>query len=193
MSNVKKLVKILVFVQCFLLFCTYNKGVVTTAQNELNLVDFIQCPFNEKFDSNTNLEKYVLKKFGKPDYTWKRRRPKEEHSEVIIDHNMIEYKNYKFDIYRGVNKRFEVFDSMLILEFTDLKYGINNKTSIKDIEKLFGKPGSIDKWENNNISFIDYVYVYGDDGPYSYRLDIRFQNGKLSDITIYVGIDAYKL
>ena len=53
MNYLKRLVKILFFAQCFLLFCVCDKkeATITTEQNKLNLADFVKWPFNiEKFD-----------------------------------------------------------------------------------------------------------------------------------------------
>ena len=179
MKYVKNLVKILFLAQCLLLFCTCDKKeVVTTEQNILNLADFVKCPFNEEFDSNTNLEKYVLKKFGKPKYIRKWRAPLYDYSKVVADQIYIQYVGYSFDIYRGVFKKFEVFKNIYIRrDYTDFKYRINNETTIQDVERLFGKPESVDDRDS-------YFYIYSPEGPYQYHLRIAFIDGKIYSISI---------
>jgi len=151
MNHVKNLIKILLFTQCLLLCCVCNKKeeiIVTTEQNILNLADFIKCPFNEEFKKNTNLEKYVLKKFGKPDRVIKDRGPlgHGDAENIITDIIILQYfvenpsDKYEFAIKKGVSKRFEFFKYISIFNLTDLKYGINKKTTMRDIENLFGKP-----------------------------------------------------
>ena len=184
MKYVKNLVKILVIVQC-LLFCTCNKKeetteIETTEQNELNLADFVKCPFKDEFDDKTNLEKYVLKKFGKPKYMRKWRAVIYDNSEVIADQIQIAYKDYSFEIHRGVYKRFEVFKYILILEdFQHIKYGINKETITKDIKRLFGRPERIKDRDS-------YFYSYSPDGQYSYHLNITFIDDKIYSISIEI-------
>ena len=175
MDYVKNLVKILLFAQCFLLFCTCDKKeVVTTEQNILNLADFVKFPFKDEFD-NTNLEKYVLKKIGKPKWIEKFRTTLYDHSEVVIDRIHIEYDGYSFRICRGVSKRFEVFETIYATpDNIDLKYGIKKKeTTIKDIEGLFGKPEKVTNIKN----YTSYEYIYSTE-QYKYLFDIRFIDGK---------------
>ena len=159
MNHTKNIVKILLLVQCLLLFCACDKKeeIVTTEQNILNLADFVKCPFKDEFDDKTSLEKYVLKKFGKPKSIEKLRTWLYDHSEVIVDRIHIEYKGYSFEICRGVSKRFEVFERIYnIPDDIDLKYGIKKQeTTIKDIEKLFGKPEKVDIDQDST----SYIYI----------------------------------
>ena len=195
MKYVKNLVKILVIVQCFLLsllFCVCdNKEIATIEQKRLNLADFVKCPFNEGFDENTDLEKYVLKKFGKPepDNLRRKRGKVGEHSEVIADYSWLMYENYEFEIMRGVNRKFKCFEKMLILDFKDLKHGINKDTTIKDIERLFGKSEDFTDVEDSYII----NYDYEDDSTYFYRIRIAFRDKKLKSIRIAVNIADYRL
>ena len=207
MNYVKNLVKILLFAQCFL-FSTCEKKESTieeqieaaitemkatevepTEEQKLNLADFVKFPFKEKFDNKTNLEKYVLKKFGKPDSLRRKRDTLGEHSEVIADYSYLEYKNYDFEIIRGVNKRFKCFNKIFLLDFIDLKYGINKDTTIKEIEGLFGKSKDFTDVEDSYII----NYDYEDNSTYFYRIRITFGNKKLDSITIRVNIADYKL
>ncbi|MCL1864649.1 MAG: hypothetical protein FWF73_02430 [Spirochaetes bacterium] len=145
----------------------------------------MKCPFNEMFDSNTNLENYVLKKFGKPDIDWKERKKlgKDKELSIVVDWIVLVYNNdkykSKFDITRGINKKLNFFDSILLLDFTDLKYEINNETTIKDIESLFGK--SRDVSEIKDVYEISYDYY---DDIYLYHLKFVFRKKKLSAIHI---------
>ena len=196
MKYVKNIIKLLLLAQCFLLFCTCDKEVITTEQNELNLINFVTWPFNDmKFESSTNLEKYVLKKFGKPDSVSKGRRKIGEHTlpvPIVVDRIELAYENkYEFDITRGINRKIEFFDLIFILDFTDLKYGINNETTIKDIERIFGKPGYVT--EVKDVYEIDYYYSYSDDSPYGYRLEIVFKKKKLRSIYVRALFDPYRL
>ncbi|MCL1864648.1 MAG: hypothetical protein FWF73_02425 [Spirochaetes bacterium] len=197
MKYTKNIVKILLLAQCFLLFCTCDKEVVTTEQHELNLIAFVTCPFNEKFDSNTNLEKYVLKKFGKPYSVSKWRDKLGLHREppkapIEVDQIVLRYeKKYEFEITRGINKKIEFFKMIFLLDFTDLKYGINKDTTIKDIEKLFGNLGGVTEIED--VYEINYYYTYSDDSPYGYTLKIVFRKGKLDYIDIRMKFDPYLL
>ncbi|MCL1864647.1 MAG: hypothetical protein FWF73_02420 [Spirochaetes bacterium] len=197
MKYTKNIVKILFLAQCFLLFCTCDKEVVTTEQHRLNLATFVTCPFNEEFDSNTNLEKYVLKKFGKPYSVSKGRDKLGLHRElveppIVVDRlELIYEKKYQFDITRGINKRLEFFDSIFLLDFTDLKYGINNETTIKDIKSLFGKPYNFTEIED--VYDINYYYSFSKGSPYLYHLEIVFRKKKLHSISIDVIFDPYKL
>jgi len=194
MNYVKNVVKILLLIQCLLL-CTCDKEVVTTEQHRLNLADFVTCPFNEKFDNKTNLEKYVLKKFGEPDSVRKGRKNLGEHRKewaIVTDWIEVAYqRKYTFRIYRGVNKRLEFFDMIFFLEFTDLKYEINNETTIKDIKRLFGKPRDVTDIED--VYDINYYYSYSHDSPYLYHLEIIFRKGKLSSMYVYTIFDPYRL
>ena len=158
MRYVKNLIKILLLVQCLLLFCVCDKKevekeIVTTEQNILNLADFVKFPFKDEFNNKTNLEKYVLKKFGKPKYTRKLRTCLYDHSEINVERISIVYDESSFEICRGVSKRFEVFESIYnIPDNIDLKYGIKKKeTTIKDIESLFGKPEKIKIIQDSTI------------------------------------------
>lgn len=197
MKYVKNLVTILLLAQCLLLFCVCDKKeIVTTEQNILNLANFVKCPFNEEFDDKINLEKYVLKKFGKPNRVSKVRGTTGEHSGVVVDKIGIEYENYSFSIYRGIEKRFEVFKEISMLNYTDLKYGINEETTMRDIENLFGKPELRGRDEEvqsiqqkgsaaySYTGFYNYYYEDNDKSPYRYRLDIGFTKGKLGSISV---------
>ena len=219
MNYVKNLIKILVIAQC-LFFCACNKKetakveaieveatvVETTEQNILNLADFVKCPFNEEFNNKTNLEKYVLKKFGKPDKLGKGRTSlgDADTANIIIDEIWLRYYEkypddgkYSFVIHRGISKRFEVFARIHIWNFTDLKYGINEKTTIRDIENLFGEPESVKRGPREDgrpYSFIDYEYWYSnDDNLYFYRFDLGFRDGKLYSIYIETRIRVERL
>ena len=197
MNSTKNIIKILLLSQCLLLFCTCEKEVVTTEQHRLNLVTFVTCPFNEKFDNNTNLEKYVLKKFGKPDNVWKERRELGIHREladvpIAVERINLEYKNkYQFKITKGINKRLEFFDSIFLGDFTDLKYGINNETTIKDIKILFGNPKDIT--DIKDVYDINYYYSFSDESPYFYHLEIVFRKEKLDTVHVRVKFDPYRL
>ena len=161
MNYVKNLIKILLFAQCFLLFCACNKKeVITTEQHKLNLADFVKCPFNEEFGENTNLEKYVLKKFGTPDSTRKWRSQIADHDERVADKIELMYENCEILIYRWVSKkRFEIFKGIFMLDYTDLKHGINKETTTKDIERIFGKPERAEKFQiEKNIAGSDADY-----------------------------------
>ena len=187
MKYFKNLLMIILFAQCLLLFCTCDEKVSKEQeiQMELNLIDFIKCPFNEEFKNNTNLEKYVLKKFGKPDSVYKWRGGTSDFSEVIAEHIHLTYKkNYIFWINRGVNKKFEVFTKIYIKDFTGLKYGINKDTAIKDIERLFGLHYSGNRQEDD----IRYSYTYSDDSQYVYHFGIGFWKGELYYISIDINI-----
>ena len=191
MKYVKYLVKILLLAQCLLLFCTCDEKVTEEQKIQMksNLIDFIKCPFNEEFDDKTDLEKYVLKKFGKPDRVSRSRGAINDFSEVIADHIYLIYGEiYEFWINRGINKRFEVFKIIFMSNFIDLKYGINKDTTIKDIEKLFGLHYSGNQQEDD----IRYDYTYKD-GPYLYHLGIGFWKGKLNYISIHININDSKL
>ena len=191
---VKNLVKILLIAQCLLLFCACDDReivTVTAEQQVLNLADFVKCPFNEGFDENTDLEKNVLKKFGKPDSVRKWRKKLAAHSEMIVDNSYLSYENYEFEIRRGVNKKFEYFELMLILNFTDLKYGINKETTIKDIERLFGNSEDFTDVEDSYIS--NYSYEDNDDSPYFYRLRLAFRKKKLDSLRVVIKLNPYKL
>ena len=197
MNYVKNLLKILLLAQCFLLSCVYDKKeevVVTTEQNRLNLADFVKCPFNEAFDDKTNLEKYVLKKFGKPDSFQKARGTYDQDNKVLTDWIEIVYEKYTFEIYKGVinNKRFEIFRKIYIDDYTDLKNGINNETTIKDIERIFGRPREakyLQREESDEGNDTIYHYNYNDydnNSPYYYHLDIGFRREKLNSIGINI-------
>ena len=203
MNYIKNFIKILLLAQCLLLSCEYK--VVTTEQNILNLADFVKCPFNEEFDDKTNLEKYVLKKFGKPDSVRKRRAPFGD-IDIINKIDLRYEKNYSFSIYRGVKKRFEFFRNIKIFNYSDLKYGINEKTTIRDIESLFGKPEMAIKGSRTSIlpnGYADsrdddtlYAYRYNNgDNLYYYFIDFGFKEGKLNSIYIdaYFGRETVKL
>jgi len=207
MSFVRRLVKILPLMQCLLLLLPASmckekveKEIILTPeqekQNGLNLADFVKCPFSEEFDSNTNLEKYVTKKFGKPDSTRKVREMLYDYSKVVADKTYLTYEErYEILIYRGVFRKFEVFKTVFILDFTDIKHGMNKETTIKDIERLFG-PREVQSGrgkENNSYSDTIYSYTYSDDGPYTYNLDIGIRKKKLRYISIDVKINDYKL
>ena len=196
MNYIKNLMKILLFAQCLLFYACDKKEteiieIKITEQNILNLADFVKCPFNEEFKKNTNLEKYVIKKFGKPDEFGKGRDTLGNAvvADIIIDEIWLKYSEkmpgdiYSFRIYRGVSKRFEVFAGIYINKFTDLKYGFNEETTIKDIDNLFGKPKEHGiKRKGNDIK--QYYYCYSNDGPYVYHLYIRFTDEKLDSIDI---------
>ena len=225
MNYVKNLIKILLFVQC-LLFCVCDKKeativekteveateIVTTEQNELNLVDFGKWPFNDKLKNTTNLEKYVLKKFGKPDRVIKDRGPlgHGDAENIITDIIILQYfvenpsDKYEFEIYRGVSKRFEFFKYISMYNLIDLKYGINETTTMRDIENLFGKPsldGRDEEVENLQRKGSDaysytgsYRYGHNNDGHlYYYLFDFGFRKGKLVYIYITTVIRAEKL
>ena len=198
MNYVKNLIKLLVIAQC-LLFCVCDKKeaviVETTEQNKLNLIDFVKCPFNEEFDEKTDLEKYVLKKFGKTDRIRKWRGPTGEHSKVIADKIDIIYEKDRFVIYKGVNKKFKVFETIFISNYIDLKFGIDNETTIKDIERLFGQPKKIDniKREKNDEGINSIYYYFRNDGAYSYNLDLGFIQKKLNYIRVNICISSWKL
>ena len=191
MNYVKNLIKVLLIVYCFSLSACGDKKevigdkkeVITAEQQKLNLADFVEWPFNEKFNDKTDLEKYVLKKFGKPDSTRKWRAPLGDayYREVPADKIQIEYESYSFEIYRWVykKKRYEIFKGISIYDHTDLKHGINEKTTIKDIERLFGKPDSVGNYS--------YSYLYTTD-KYSYHFDIVFIGGKLTNLSIRINI-----
>ena len=181
MNYIKHLIKILLLAQCFLLFCEYDKKVVTTEQNISNLADFVKCPFNEEFDKNTDLEKYVLKKFGKPDIIEKWRDWLGDHSERFGDKIRLVYDGkYLFYIHRWVfkSKKFEIFKGISIYNYADLKHGINKETTKKDIENLFGPLKGIDTG----------YYCYNPDGPYIYHFNIGFEKGKVYSISIRINI-----
>ena len=193
-NYIKRLVKVLLLAQCFLLFCVHDKKeVVTTEQNKLNLADFVKRPFNEEFDDNTDLEKYVLKKFGKPDSIRKWRDILYDHSEVVADKIQLSYKKYSFVIYRGVfkKKKFEVFQRISVPDYIDLKHGINKETTIKDIERLFGKPEKIENIQRTegylgcDIYYCYYVYI-NKQYIHRYDLEIGFKNGKLDYLSVFV-------
>ena len=193
MNYIKNLIKVLLFAQCLFLFCVCDKKeIVTTEQNILNLADFVKCPFKEEFDDKTDLEKYVLKKFGKPYTTNKLRRALYDHCEVVVDKIKIEYEESLFRIHRGVSKRFEVFERIYgIPDDADLKYGIKRKeTTIKDIERLFGKPEVVTIIKD----FTSYKYTYNTNQyKYKYDLDIRFINGKYIFLSIDTRIECEAL
>ena len=205
MNYVKNLIKVLLLAQC-LLFCVCDKKEIkTTEQNILNLADFVKCPFNEEFKNNTNLEKYVLKKFGKPDVFGKGRTSLGDaaNAYIIIDEIWLEYlkkdpddKYSSFIVYRGVSKRFEVFSKIYIQNFIDLKYGINEETTMRDIENLFGRPilkgrpEEVQKRRQKGSRYGytgSYYYLYNED-PYVYHLDFEFEKGKLDSIHIKVHV-----
>ena len=192
MNYLKNLIKILLLTQCLLLFCVCDKKEVavveTTEQNILNLADFTKCPFNEKFDNKTDLEKYVLKKFGKTDRIDRRRGPTAEHSVIIADKTNIRYENVSFLIYKGVNKKFNGFKEIFMSNFINLKYGINNETTTKDIEGLFGQPIKIEdiKKKENEKGNDTIYYYYREDGPYSCLLEFRFRREKLNYMAIRI-------
>ena len=195
MNYIKHLIKTLLFVQCFLLFCVCDKKeIVTTEQNKLNLADFIKWPFNEELDDNTDLEKYVLKKFGKPDSIRKWRDWLGDHSEVVADKIELLHKDYAILIYKWVfkRKRFEVFKSIAMTNYTDLKYGINNETTIKDIERLFGKPDEIQNIQREKSDarsdVLYYYYVHEDSVAYVYSLGIGFRKGRYRYISVTINI-----
>jgi len=160
----KYLKNLLIILLCLLLFCSCDEKITKEQKIQMksNLIDFVKCPFNEEFKKNTNLEKYVLKKFGKPDSASKSRGAINDFSKIIAEHIHITYKDYIFWLNRGVNKRFEVFTKIFIKNFTGLKYGINKDTTIKDIEKLFGLRYGGDRQEDN----IHLHSVYNDGSPY---------------------------
>jgi hypothetical protein len=193
MNYVKNLVKIILLAQCLFLFCACDKKeIVTTEQNRLNLADFVKCPFNEVFDNKTNLEKYVLKKFGKPEKVWKWRDVVNDSSDVLVDVIDIEYENYLFVIKKGVKKNFEVFTQIFILNFLDLKYGINKETTMRDIENLFGQPYEakiIKRKEKDEEDGAAYYYIYGENNRYVYHFSIGFIKGKLNSMGIDVNIN----
>jgi len=201
MNYVKNLIKILVIVQCFLFYACDKKEVTTvktiaepTEQNILNLADFVKCPFKDEFNDNTNLEKYVSKKFGKPDKVVKVRDVLGAGStDIVVDRIWLEYTEedpgdrYSFTICRGVSKKFEVFEKISIYVYTDLKYGINKETTMKDIGILFGLPKSIQniqREENDTASDTIYYYLYSTAGPYVYHFTIGFRKAKLNNINI---------
>ena len=191
MSYVKNIAKILLLAQCLLLFCVCDKKeevIVTTEQNRLNLADFVKCPFNEEFNDKTNLEKYVLKKFGKPDSVERGEIAIDEVNGVEGDRIRLTYDGkYSFEIYKWTfkKKKFEIFRLIYIKDCTDLKYGINNETTIKDIERLFGNPGSIEKREGDVAA---YYYSYGTN-QYLYNLAIGLGEGKLYSLRIHININ----
>ena len=197
MNSTKNIIKILLLSQCLLLFCTCEKEVVTTEQNRLNLAAFVTCPFNEKFDDKTDLEKYVLKKFGKPNNVWKYREKLGIHREppdapIVVDRVTLEYKNkYQFDITKGINKRLQFFDSIFLGDFTDLKYGINNETTIKNMKRLFGKPKDVSEIED--VYEINYYYSHKDNIQYLYHLEIVFRKEKLDTVHVRVKFDPNRL
>lgn len=207
MNHVKNLINILLLVQ-FFLFCACNEKKATvyyeeetaikiTEQNKLNLVDFVKCPFDEEFDDKTNLEQYVLKKFGKPDKFGKGRAPLGDASgaDIITDKIWLRYdRKYSFIICKGVSKKFEVFDEIYIYNFIDLKYGINEETAIRDIESLFGKPKRIQQKRNDTYSYTIYYYDFDNkDNPYIYFLYFGFRDEKLHSIEIEARILASRL
>ena len=206
MKYVKNLIMIILFAQCLLLFYACDKKEATTVetiaepteQNIMNLADFVKCPFNEGFNGKTNLEKYVLKKFGKPDKVVKGRDAlgDADSADIVVDRIWLEYTEedpgdkYSFTICRGVSKRFEVLERIYICKYTDLKYGINEETTIRDIENLFGRPRkvqNIQREENDTASDIHYRYAYSD-GPYVYHLSFGFRKEKLNSIGININI-----
>jgi hypothetical protein len=195
MNYVKNLAKILLFVQCFLFCACGNKGSISleipTEEQKLRLADFKKCPFNEEFTNKTDLEKYVLKKFGKPDTFYKWSGKFGEHSEVTAYFIQLHYKNkYEFEINKVINRKFQFFDTIFLLDFPDLKYGINKDTTIKDIESLFGKSREFTDVED---SYIIYYSYEDNDGPYYYSLKIAFSNKKLSSISVETRLNTYKL
>ena len=220
MNYIKNLIKILVIAQCFLFYACDKKEVaiegtsevvtevITTEQKELNLVDFVRFPFNEEFKINTNLEKYVLKKLGKPDEVTKGRDSLNDTdgADMVVYRIWLEYSErrsgdkFSFTICRGVSKKFEVFEKIYIERFIDLKYGINEKTTMRDIENLFGSPaleGRPEEVQNLQRKGSDvysytgyYSYLYSPDGPYVYHLNFGFSEGKLDSIKIKVNISA---
>ena len=109
-----------------------------------------------------------------------------DNSEVVADQIQIAYEDYSFEIYRGVSKRFEVFNSIYnIPDGIDLKYGIKKKeTTIKDIERLFGKPEEV----YINQDQTSYTYIYSIN-QYDYKLYIRFKKGEVAGINIDVRIN----
>ena len=216
MNHVKNLVKILLLAQCLLLSCVCDKKEaitsITTEQNKLNLVAFGKCPFNEEFKKNTNLEKYVLKKFGKPDRVIKDRGPlgHGDAENIITDIIILQYfvenpsDKYEFEIYKGVSKKFEFFKYISIHNLIDLKYGINETTTMRDIENLFGKPildGRDEEVENLKRKGSDaysytgsYKYSHRNDGHlYYYLFQFGFNKGKLKYIYIETRIRDEKL
>ena len=205
MNHVKNLVKILLFAQC-LLFCACDKKeIVTTEQNILNLTDFVKCPFNEEYDDKTNLEKYILKKFGKPDKFGKGRTSlgDADAADIVIDEIWLRYyetssvdEKYSFVIYRGISKKFEVFARIYIYNYTDLKYRINENTTNRDIENLFGKPNEFEQKKIDGDDYKKYSYYtssYNKNSPYYYQLHLRFKGMKLDYINIETRFRAEKL
>ena len=202
MNHVKNLVKILLLAQCLLLCCVCgNKETAIlepTEQQRLNLANFVKCPFKEEFKNNTNLEKYVLKKFGKPDNFGKVKSGfGDAGNEDIFGYEI--WLNYteknpgaRFTIFRGisvngVSKKFEIFKYLSIYNLTDLidfKYGINIKTTTRDIENLFGKSGNLEK---------KYYDSDNEDSPYYYFLTFGFEEGKLNSLYIETRIRDWKL
>ncbi|MCL1864572.1 MAG: hypothetical protein FWF73_02030 [Spirochaetes bacterium] len=206
MNHVRNLVKIILLVQCCL-FCVCTKeAVLTTEENRLNLADFVKCPFNEKIEKNTDFVKYFLKKFGKPD-EFKRGQvyPGDNSGLIAVEETLLEYdEKYRFIIHsctrdleeytkefrKRINKKFKVIREISIYSISDadLKYGLNTETTIKDIERLFGKPD----WSHGDTT---YVYSYDAcDSTYCsaleriemfyYRLYLEFKKGKLIKIKI---------
>jgi hypothetical protein len=199
MNYLKNLVKLLLFAECFLLCCVCEKNepaiVEPTEQQRSNLASFVKFPFNEEFKNKINLEKYVLKKLGKPDEFGKVRKgfgdgPNED---IFGDEIWLEYTEkdfgdrYSFTIFRvvsfmGISKSsFEFFKYLSIYDLTnlsDLKYGINEKTTTRDIENLFGKSGNLEKKT--------YYYESSDnkDIPARYILKFWFKKGKLDSLYI---------
>ena len=213
MNYVKNLIKILLFVQCLLFCACSNKGgiplEITTEDQKLRLSDFVKCPFNEEFKNNTNLEKYVLKKFGRPDEILKGRGSLGYGSNTGIIKNQITlryYEKYSFIIYRGVSMKFELFSEIYIYTFEDLKYGINEKTTMRGIENLFGKPildGQPEEVKNFRRkgsdayrytgSFLYYDHSKDDDFSYRYCLVFRFWEGELKTINVITNISYLKI
>ena len=171
--------------------CDERKVPVTTKQNKLNLVEFVKCPFNEEFDENTDLEKYVLKNFGNPDSIKKRKKLMDINEIAINETRLIYNKNYSFEIYKWISKKkgFEIFKKISMSNFPDLKYGINKNTTTKDVEALFGKPESmsiIQRKESDKDDNTIYYYIHGPDNLYIYDLNIRFEKEKLRGISIRI-------
>ena len=130
----------------------------------------------------------MLKKFGKTDRIGKRRGPTAEHSAIIADKTDIMYKKARFVIYRGVNKKFNGFTEISMSNFMNLKYGINNETTTKDIAGLFGQPRKIEdiKREKNDEGIDIIYYYYIEDGPCGYFLELGFIRTKLDYMVIRI-------
>lgn len=192
---------------------SYNKIVRTEEdilkENKLNLADFVKCPFNEKIEENADFAKYFLRKFGKPDEFKKGSAFPGDLSTIIeAEQTLLGYNGkYRFKIWKcvrylesGSTRKFKTIKEIRIYSVSDadLKYGLNSETTIKDIDRLFGKPKDIENYTREKDSpYADTRYYYEyDTNPSStsidisekelfwYSFDLRFRNGTLSELEI---------